>query len=772
MPEKIISFFKEKGPLPKKQSPEMLETLREDSEKSKTILEQRKKILKERWQERQKLIEAAPDIPSPLETIEVLRTIIKNLQTIRTEAKIAAASGKSLEFKQATKRFKEEKSGLDEYVSALGPLSAEKLWREYIKAKMTHLRFRETEEELRLIESLLSLKRKEKALKALEIAGSKGFKLEEKIASLIKKYPEQNIIGEELEGEEDALAYFYDKNSPEYQSAKALLDYNELDETEKQRTKEESFAALNVEELNKRYEEIKKEREDLWEENIVRYFEHQERRRELIKKRDDEVWGMPSTIHLFNELQRIEDNYAESTIGAVLVGPPGAGKTTAIREFLKIKKRQMAYIDISGEVSRFTLFGARTIDVSQPLDEYNSLIEEFSTASDEDIKYMIAQGTSYYGEKFTKQFDSNLDALLKATGDKEKENIINNFKNKFTETLKSKKLDEILKKWTDLGGKNGFRYGFLVNALRNNTSIIIDEFNKAEDLTLLHSLMTAMPVSNEEAGIRPDLREYGEGMAKKYQFSLERLKSLENELSKYNESSPEYKKLTSDIQKINQTFEQDFKGWWYFADNNEWIRVPEKWRMYFTGNVGKTFKVHRLSPALASRMSGKVIEMTFPPVEEELEFMDISLSGQNGEYLRSPEDDFALFHLIKDIFPAIRENQEQETRIPTIPVSFRTIKDIAADLVKKETVKDSKTGKFIKFYSPTETNVDRAVFNHLIRPYALYPEAKEMVASYVDTLMNYGFFLSEEMEDEILKFVDRDALKRKRESFKGLEAKE
>ena len=89
-------------------------------------------------------------------------------------------------------------------------------------------------------------------------------------------------------------------------------------------------------------------------------------------------------------------------------------------------------------------------------------------------------------------------------------------------------------------------------------------------------------------------------------------------------------------------------------------------------------------------------------------------------------------------------------------------------MIKKEKVKNPKTGKSIKFYFPTETSVDKAIFTHLIAPYAVYPEAKEMTVSYVILLMNKGFLLSEETENEVLKFVDRDELERKRESFKKL----
>src|SRR5207244_893183 len=100
---------------------------------------------------------------------------------------------------------------------------------------------------------------------------------------------------------------------------------------------------------------------------------------------------------------------------------------------------------------------------------------------------------------------------------------------------------------------------------------------------------------------------------------------------------------------------------WYFADNDEYINVPDHWRMYFTANIGRQHGVYDVPQAFASRGAevGEVMKIGYPPLREELMVTLATLSDAQGNFLRSDEDLGRLSVLVKEVFPKVRAVTER-----------------------------------------------------------------------------------------------------------------
>ncbi len=337
----------------------------------------------------------------------------------------------------------------------------------------------------------------------------------------------------------------------------------------------------------------------------------------------------PSVIQTMNELDDIERTYRNTTIGGVLVGEPGVGKTTMINHYLEKKGRKAVYIDMSEEVTRYQLLGSPSLQTESTLEQFNRLADTVGSMADADIIKLVREHAKKLAQSFYALSDDErmvlafqqLQEQLKPGGiekmSEEMATQVKDVRERLEEIVRKQFRSEVAKKFVDLTKKNGWRDGVVIHALRNGYPVIVDEFNKAKSWTLLHKLTETPP-----------------GMM------------------------------------------------FYFADNNENIEVPPDWRMYFTANIGKKHGTFSVREAFASRIGGKVLEIKEPPSEEEREAMLAMLCDSDDRFLRSTEDVVRLMYFVRDIVPKIRQATRDQQNI--IPISYRLFRDLAEQLVDSE----------------------------------------------------------------------------------------
>ncbi|MFH0860802.1 MAG: rhodanese-like domain-containing protein [Candidatus Altiarchaeota archaeon] len=495
------------------------------------------------------------------------------------------------------------------------------------------------------------------------------------------------------------LERIYSKDSREYKALKARLE-------SKAKGGEEDLKKMHHKKLVELRDGLRKEIADLDEDTMIEHFRTEDLRKKLIKDLDagNDVLLIPYTVEKLQELRFIEKNNPNTTIGCVAVGEPGTGKTTAIRQHIHDTGREFAYIDMSGDVSRFMLYGSKSVSVGDPIEQFTRLTKALESFDVKKVGALVQAGVDAVGPSFLALIDEEI-GKEGALNVKNPENVKKQLQDIVEKQFNRELATEIYK----YGKQNGWRYGFLVDCLRKGVCPIIDEFNKSKDLSLLHSLMTAVPAADEEAG-------------------------------------PEPGKDADNIKKSH-------RGWWYFADNNEWIRVPKDWRMFFTGNIGAKHKVHSVVGALGSRMEGKVIFFDYPPAEQEYEVMQASVSDSDGEVRRSRKDMQDLMVLTGEAVPKIRKGIAKMAN--AIPISLRSTRQIGGLLFNRQT------------QTPKDIALDKAVKWVLVDTYAI-TEDKEPAKLVVAELTACGILLSEGIgeklvEDGLLKEAD---LERKRESHK------
>lgn len=504
-------------------------------------------------------------------------------------------------------------------------------------------------------------------------------------------------------------------------------------------------------ELQDRHEKLLLEAQEQWESSMVRKFWHEKKDRQMIQAvyRGDKVLETDSVINYRKQLGDIRRKYKDTTIGAVLVGEPGVGKTTLVEYDAEKRDRNCVYIDMSEHVTRYTLFGSPEMAFETQLDFLKRFSSEVGTMSEENLMGTLKKMISERAQKINEEMPglsseerealaaSQLDEELRggrvetpteptdaeaakmaqfagisveeikkiwaqqsAENTKTEEEIekmqekIAPIRKALTKLVDENYQSEAAKKLLNLTKKNGWRDGIVIHALRNNLDLIIDEFNVQSQWTLMHRLLTSRP---------------GED--------------------------------------------------YYFADNKEHIHIPKEWRMYFTGNVGTKHGTYEVKEALASRVGGKVIEVTPPPLQEEMEVMMVMLSNQNERIIRSEEDISKIMFLFKEIVSKVRQLIKDKQSV--IPMSYRILRDLRAELIDSE------------WQIPRSTTVDQAIFNVFIKPYALFRD-RSLAKQIAEHCMAAGLLLGEEVEKEVMEWsgISKDELTQKRKDQKPRNWKE
>lgn len=480
------------------------------------------------------------------------------------------------------------------------------------------------------------------------------------------------------------LALVYPKDSQEYQAiaGEILSRRGKIPQTKAEMTKE--IARLKQEVFEK------------WQDPMVRYFYKEHTMNKMLGDfaKNCDVLETPDVIHDMNLLHEWEMQHPHTTVGGVLVGPPGVGKTTEVRHYLEEKGRKYAYIDLSEDVTRYMLYGSKAVEFTSPKEFIGKLIADLKNMDDTQFQNFVLEHSATLlnsmGEDeavvtLISQIDTTLaEAGMSAGALPEGTELSGDLRAQAGE-MRAKVQGmaekafrrEMATEFAHLTKKNGWRDGFLIYCLRNNINPIFDEFVKFKNWSLIYGLITAKP---------------GEK--------------------------------------------------WFFADNNEWIDVPKDWRMYFTANIGRKHGGFTVAEALASRAGGKVLEKGYPEPATEMLISLMSISNPEGDILRSEEDMTKLFRTVFDLFPAVRTFIEGKNQ--TIPISFRTIRDLGEKLVR---YKDPATGRLV--YAPTDKTFDQALYEVLIGTYSLY-EDKTVPTEIVNLATSVGLFLDDSVKEMVL----------------------
>ena len=644
-----------------------------------TLLRADLKIQLERRGEIDKLPEF-DNINLSLKFIEQFRRLARETQDFRKIWKKATDPnerlGAAAEFGRKKKEMNEYMFGKNEEGVSYGP-SFEKSYRKYIDGFRQYLDFEAVGKRINYLEEkleepsfatvpdqVLDSKARSRVERHMSLSGS----------SVVNKDEVKEIL--------ESLKYVYPENSEEYRAEKEKILATVKASRERPMSKKEM-----QEELDK----LQDREKDLWAGGtLVKYFWERQNFQKLLDDFGEgkPVLELPSVIHLCNELYEMEKRHDRTTIGAILVGEPGVGKTTGLHHYLESRGRRYVYIDLSQDVTRYMLLGSKERAGESSTERFKNMADQIRGMDDRQLQEFVVENANIIESVFRAKKGPHEDgmspvaSLITSLGIgfenlKEDQDLSTHERSMLDDA--QEKLARIADKSfvTELGHdfsttikKNGWRDGTVIAALRRGESIIFDEFVKARDWSALYSLITTRPGSQ-----------------------------------------------------------------WFFADNNEHIYVPEHWRMYFTANIGQIYGGAEVAIALASRAgeTGLVRKVTHPSYQEEMMVALSAISNGEGDILRSTRDLLKLDILISSVFPKVRDMVKNVRQ--SVPISYRSIRGLGEELIQ---YRDPKTKNLV--YRPTETSFDEAAFRVLTSGYTLF-NTEATVKNILDLATEVGLFL-------------------------------
>ncbi len=645
-----------------------------ESRKTKTQPEANR-VLREA---REQALENVPELERDLrlKAIEQFQLLIKQAQDLRSIVKSAKSADDRF---LAAQHYKAKKTEIEGWLGDEEKLSFEKAYREYIRSKLDYLEFKNS---LKTATQLSGL------LEQASFASAEG--LDDISYARAEAVSQRQSVSDEVQTDdvnniEQALKTIFDEESEEY--VNALKEFK----TQKERKLPRSKKQLQ-EELAAARAKI----EELWEDPMVRYFSGKEEIETVLKQfsEGEDVVETQSVIHSLNMLHEWETQHQRTTVGGVLVGPPGVGKTTLVRHYLEEKGRNYVYLDLSEDVTRYMLYGSKSLEFKDPTEYYNKLSDDLRGLDPEKFRDFVSEHSKLLGETLHLNPDeaavtaiAQIQESLQAAEKTKAADVpqLRDLQTKVVNMAEAAFRGELAKKFAHIVKKNGWRDGVITAALRRGDSVLMDEFNKNKNWSLIYGLLTAKP---------------GED--------------------------------------------------WYFADNDERIPIPDNWRMYFTANIERKHGVFEVPEALASRAEGKVMEIPYPPRKEEMLVSLSALANPDGTFLRSKEDLGKLYTLINEAFPKIRSFLEGKRQ--TIPLSYRTIRDLGEKLVLYRDAKNKKP-----LYQASKMSFDEAVYQVMVESYKQF-EGSENPKAVVDMLTSVGILMDDEkLKDKIMGYIGQEA---------------
>jgi len=368
---------------------------------------------------------------------------------------------------------------------------------------------------------------------------------------------------------------------------------------------------------------------------------------------------------------------------------------------LELKDRGYVYIDLSEDVTRYMLYGSKSIEFKSPSEYFKRLMHDLQSLDTDSFRKFVGENSKKLQEVFkisedevaatlVGQLQEELQRGAEASPELSEECKV--LQNKVHDLAGKAFRQEMAHDFSQIVKKNGWRDGVVIAALRRGDSIIFDEFNKCQNWSLIYGLTTAKP---------------GEK--------------------------------------------------WYFADNDEYITIPDNWRMYFTANIGRKHGVFEMPEALASRAQGRIMEVGYPPPQEEMQVALAALANAEGDFLRLKEDLAKLYILVFELFPKIRDYIQDKSQI--VPISYRTIRDLGEKLIL---YRDPETKKLV--YSPTDKTFDEALYEVLVGSYSVY-EDKTVPKEIIELATSIGLLLDDKVKDKVVGWIDKQTFEERQKTF-------
>ncbi len=487
----------------------------------------------------------------------------------------------------------------------------------------------------------------------------------------------------------EALKMIYPEDSSTYKQIVLAIKEAARAKTDAEQEAATPLAATKKQ-VRERIGQLQGKLKELWDDHMVRHFWELAEFEKLIADlaQGKEVIETQQVIHILNKLYEWETLHQNTTVGGVLVGPPGVGKTTTFHHFLELMGRKYVYIDLSEDVTRYMLYGSKDTVFAKPMDHFRQLADHLEGLDVSTFKSFVQDHATAIKKTFRLTDDEAAVVLINQIQEEiasVREEDVNGVLSEKLKLLKAKVTGlakkafqkELAGEFSHAVKKNGWRDGVIIAALRRGESIILDEFPKNKNWTLIYGLMTATP-------------------GKK----------------------------------------------WYFADNDEWIDIPPHWRMYFAGNIGRRHGSFPAPEAFASRAEGKVLEVPYPPARDEIRLALATLANAEGDFLR-PTDLAKLFITIHELIPKVRDFINDPTKKQTLPISYRTIRNLGEKLVLK---RDPKSSRMV--YKPTNAAFNEALWEVLVESYTIH-EDKVIPAHVVKLATSMGLFLDDAFKQRI-----------------------
>ncbi len=533
---------------------------------------------------------------------------------------------------------------------------------------------------------------------------------------------------------EEELKFIFPKGSAEFETATDILGDTAA-------ANPEGLPLMTEAQLREHLAQLEEEAANYYKNPEVRQMAQIDAKQDMIDqlRRGEEVMELPSTVALLNRLHALEQVNRNRTIKAVLVGEPGTGKTTILRYYNGLKGRRTIAFDASGDITRYFLMGTREVGKKgNTLEAFNDVISELDDITDPekgggpDQLALFMLNLSEHDPEIAKHIEELAKQGLGA--EEGNQPLMERISATLREVVDKKKMEELAKQYAHLGKTNGWRYGVMIEALRKDTTVIIDEFNKAKDWAPIFGLMTAIPASDAERGPNPGGDDKGQLNAEAFMALQKRATELGALMADAQGDETQLQGLFDQMNGLQEEVARSFKGWYYFADNNEWIPVPEGWGMDFTANIGGKHAVSGVLPALASRLEGSVIRMEPAPPKDEYLAMEVYLSDANRRMLRPSKDMEDLRHLIGDIIPKIRQSALAGEKT-FLPISFRTLRNMSDRLVDRDNER------------ARGTSVDTAIVQVMIESYGLMGEqstTRRITDEIIGQCQTIGLLISED----------------------------
>ena len=356
----------------------------------------------------------------------------------------------------------------------------------------------------------------------------------------------------------------------------------------------------------------------------------------------------PSTVHLLNRLHgELYGNPAYKVAGPALVGPPGWGKTSLLQDYFRTFGLEPLSADVDPGQSAFTLMASPSLGMEEEVHGKQRLLELIDKLDAESIKSLFAQNPDFF-IKICGITKEQIDGL-------EREGTFAAVRDALRAPLRSAFNAELLKVYHG-HAKKGYNYGLVLKGLEANRPVIINEFPELQEWTFIHGLLTAVPAADLDAAPEPTHAPQ-EGAAVK---------------------SP--------------------RGWFFNTITGAWMRVPEQFRVCFTGNVGAEYGNAGAPLALVSRLGSAIVHVgslasaaenstttAAQPVKLEKSIdQEIAetivwphlCARDTGEFLLDDATAYKLHFLVTQVLPKMRAHLESAFKGKHFPISHRVLIDL------------------------------------------------------------------------------------------------